>query len=145
MTAQYVARSADLAYRIPTPAAYGWAFARSMDPGGAALVTAVLLRDGLIYLMRDNPAHAGTYVLDAATRGRATGGASTATGGAAGVPLAVFLSEMNFRWRLWAVDNGIDPADDAGGPAYGGPVWVGEGEALATLQAAATAWGWLPL
>ncbi len=145
MTAQYVPRASDLAYYLPEPRAYGWAFARSMDPGGAALVTAVLLRDGLVYLMRDNPNHRGLYVLDAETRGSATGGASTVAGNAAGVPLAVFLSEMNFRWRTWAADNGIDPADSAGGPAYGGPVWVGEGEALATLQAAATAWGWLPL
>jgi len=145
VTAQYVARSSDLAYYLPVPKAYGWAFARSMDPGGAALVTAVLLRDGLIYLMRNSPTRAGSYVLDMATQGSATAGAETVSGNATGVPLAVFLSEMNFRWRTWAVDNGIDPADSAGGPAYGGPVWTAEGEALATLQLAATAWGWLPL
>lgn len=144
MTALYVARSGDLAYRVDAPRAFGFAFSRSADPDGQRLITAVLLRDGVVYLMRDSATHVGRYELDGATKGSATGGASSVSNGPTGVPLAVFLSEMNARWRLWAATR-IANLNNAGPPANGGPVWAGAGSALATLQAAATAWGWEPL
>lgn len=144
MTALYVARPGDLAYRVPAPRAFGFAFARSADPDNRAPVSAVLLRDGLVYLMRDSATRPGRHELDAATKGSATGGASSVSHGPTGVPLAVFLSEMNARWRLWASTR-IANLSNAGSPANGGPVWAGAGSALATLQAAATAWGWEPL
>ena len=144
MTALWQRRDTDVAYRLPVPAAYGWAFARAVDPGGAALISAVLLRDGLVYLMRSSTAYAGRYELDGATQGAATGAASSVTGGAVGVPLAVFLSEMNYRWRAWATPR-IADLTDAGGPAYGGPVWNSADGALASLEAAATAWAWVAL
>ena len=141
MTALWQRRDTDVAYRLPVPAAYGWAFARAVDPGASALVSAVLLRDGLVYLMRDSSAYAGRYELDGATQGRATGAAPSVSDSAAGVPLAVFLSEMNFRWRAWAASR-IADLTNAGGAAYGGPVWNGAGSALASLEAAAVAWAW---
>lgn len=144
MSALWQRRDTDVAYRLPVPAAYGWAFARAVDPGASALVSAVLLRDGLVYLMRSSTAYAGRYELDGATQGRATGAASSVSDSAAGVPLAVFLSEMNFRWRAWAASR-IADLTDAGGPAYGGPVWNSAGGELASLDAAATAWAWVAL
>ena len=141
MTALWQRRDTDVAYRLPVPAAYGWAFARAVDPGAASLISAVLLRDGLVYLMRSSTAYVGRYELDGATQGAATGAASSVTSRAAGVPLAVFLSEMNMRWRSWASTRIADLAN-AGGPAYGGPVWDNAGQALTTLEAAATAWAW---
>ena len=141
MSALWQRRDTDVAYRLPVPAAYGWAFARAVDPGASALISAVLLRDGLVYLMRDSAAYAGRYELDGATQGAATGAASSVTNRAAGVPLAVFLSETNFRWRAWASTRIADLAN-AGGAAYGGPVWVAADSALTTLEAAATAWAW---
>lgn len=144
MTALYVARSGDLAYRIPEPRNFGFAFARSVDPGGDRLITAVLLRGGVVYLMRDSATQPGRYELDGATKGSATGGASSVSNGPTGVPLAVFLSEMNMRWRAWA-SSWIADLTNAGSAAYGGPVWTNAGEALSTLQVAATAWGWEPL
>jgi hypothetical protein len=141
VSALWQRRDTDVAYRLPVPAAYGWAFARAVDPGASALISAVLLRDGLVYLMRDSAAYAGRYELDSATQGRATGAASSVTNRAAGVPLAVFLSEMNYRWRAWASTRIADLAN-AGGAAYGGPVWVAADSALTTLEAAATAWAW---
>ena len=144
MTALWQRRDTDVAYRLPVPAAYGWAFARAVDPGAAALISAVLLRDGLVYLMRASTAYAGRYELDGATQGAATGAASSVTSRAAGVPLAVFLSEMNFRWRAWASTR-IADLTNAGGAAYGGPVWVAADSAITTLEAAATAWAWVAL
>lgn len=144
MTALYVARSGDVAYRIPSPAAFGWAFARSIDPGNDRLVSAVLVRDGIAYTMRDSTTRAGQYDLDAATKGSATAGASTVSGGPTGVPLDVFLSEMNARWRLWGAAWVAD-LNNAGSPSNGGPVWAAAGDALPTIEAAATAWGWVAL
>lgn len=144
MTALWQRRDTDVAYRLPVPADYGWAFARALDPGASALISAVLLRDGLVYLMRASTAYVGRYELDGATQGAATGAASSVTSRAAGVPLAVFLSEMNFRWRAWASTR-IADLTNAGGPAYGGPVWNDAGEELASLEAAATAWAWVAL
>jgi hypothetical protein len=141
VSALWQRRDTDVAYRLPVPADYGWAFARALDPGASALVSAVLLRDGLVYLMRESTAYAGRYELDSATQGRATGAASSVSQHATGVPLAVFLSEMNFRWRTWAASR-IADLSNAGGAAYGGPVWNGAGGALTTIEAAATAWAW---
>lgn len=141
MSALWQRRDTDVAYRLPVPTAYGWAFARAVDPGASALISAVLLRDGLVYLMRSSTVYAGRYELDSATQGSATGAASSVANRAAGVPLAVFLSEMNYRWRTWASTRIADLAN-AGGAAYGGPVWSGAGGALTTLEAAATAWAW---
>lgn len=141
MTALWERRAADVAFSLPNPAAYGWAFARSLDPGGTALVSAVLLRDGLVYLMRTSSVYPGRYELDNATKGAATGLASTVSGGAMGVPLSVFLNEMNLRWRAWAATILAD-STNAGGAAYGGPVWAAAGQSLTTLEAAATAWRW---
>jgi hypothetical protein len=141
VTALWQRRDTDVAYRLPVPADYGWAFARAVDPGAASLVSAVLLRGGLVYLMRSSTVYVGRYELDGATQGSATGAASSVANRAAGVPLAVFLSEMNCRWRAWASTR-IADLTNAGGPAYGGPVWNDAGEELASLEAAATAWAW---
>ncbi len=141
MTALWQRRDTDVAYRLPVPADFGWAFARAVDPGAASLISAVLLRGGLVYLMRSSTVYAGRYELDGATQGSATGAASSVANRAAGVPLAVFLSEMNYRWRAWATPRIADLAN-AGGAAYGGPVWVAADSALASLEAAATAWAW---
>jgi len=144
VTALWQRRDTDVAYRLPVPADYGWAFARATDPGAASLVSAVLLRGGLVYLMRSSTVYVGRYELDGATQGSATGAASSVSDGATGVPLAVFLSEMNMRWRAWAASR-IADLTNAGGPAYGGPVWSGAGDKLASLEAAATAWAWVAL
>jgi hypothetical protein len=141
VTALWQRRDTDVAYRLPVPADYGWAFARAVDPGASALVSAVLLRDGLVYLMRSSTVYAGRYELDGATQGSATGAASSVANRAAGVPLAVFLSEMNYRWRAWATPR-IADLTNAGGAAYGGPVWEAANSALASLEAAAIAWAW---
>lgn len=143
MAAQWVQRDSDVAYRIPQPEVFGFAFAHASDPSGASRISAVLLRDGLVYLMRFN-ATTRRYELESETRGSATGLAGSVSGYATGVPLAVFLDEMNFRWRAWASAN-INDLTNAGGAAFGGPVWNGAGQYLSTLQAAATAWKWEPL
>jgi len=141
VTALWQRRASDVAYGLPVPSDYGWAFARAVDPGAASLVSAVLLRDGLVYLMRASTVYAGRYELDGATQGSATGAASSVANRAAGTPLAVFLSEMNFRWRAWASTR-IADLTNAGGAAYGGPVWEAANGALASLEAAAMAWAW---
>lgn len=143
MAARWVQRASDVAYRIPTPEAFGFAFAHSSDPGGALRVSAVLLRDGLVHLMRWN-ATTKRYELLSEPQGSATGLAGTVSNGASGVPLAVFLDEMNFRWRAWGSAN-VSDLTSAGAAAYGGPVWAGAGSSLAPLQSAAVAWGWEPL
>lgn len=152
-TTRYVSQTADEVYVIPRPRAFGVFFARSLDPAGGALVSAVLLREGLVYLMRPDPARPSGYVLD-----RAPGGSSPAPSAvpsavasrASGVPVGVFLSEFNARWRKWAFSAGINPDSTESGPtSAGGPVWeVPNGSPLtpdvhiATLAKAAKAWGW---
>ena len=56
---RYVAQSAHAVSVIPKPRAMGAFFARSVDAAGSALVSAVLLRAGLLYLMFPDPARPG--------------------------------------------------------------------------------------
>lgn len=150
---RYVAQSADAVYVIPRPRSMGAFFARSVDPAGSNLVSAVLLRAGLVYLMFPDPARPGGYVLDRAPGGSATSPyatPATVNGAAHGVPEGVFLSEFNAKWRKYAFSVGINPDSTENGPvSAGGPVWVVPNGSpstpdvhLTNLATAAKAWGW---
>ena len=150
---RYVSQSADEVYVIPRPRAFGVFFSRSVDPAGSALVSAVLLRAGLVYLMFPDTARPGGYVLDRAPGGSATSpyaSPSSVATHAHGVPEGVFLSEFNAKWRKYAASVGINPDSTQSGPASaGGPVWVVPNGSpatpdvhLASLAIAARAWGW---
>ena len=153
MSTRYVSRPDDAVYVIPRPRAFGVFFSRSLDPSGDALVSAVLLREGLVYLMFPDPARPAGYLLATSTGGKASGSydlPSNVSGGARGVPEGVFLSQMNQAWRKWAASVGLNPDSSENGPASaGGPVWVVPSGStsdpdphLASLTVAAKAWGW---
>lgn len=153
MSVRYVSRTGDAVYVIPDPRAFGVFFSCSLDPSGDALVSAVLLRDALVYLMRPDPARTNGYLLATATGGSGSSSAlypRNVANHARGVPEGVFLSEFNAKWRKWAASVGINPDSTENGPAAaGGPVWeVPNGSPstpdvhLATLAQAAKAWGW---
>jgi len=136
MGVPYVPQAGDQVYLIPDPAAFGWAFARSADPSNVAAARGYMLRrmgsTGYVFSLYADPMRAGAYLLNSAP-----GNAANPTGVAEGA----WLNEQNYRWRRWAVDNGIDP-DTVTNPSGGGPVWVAKGEQLPSLAAAAAAWGW---
>lgn len=153
MSTRYIGRATDEVYVIPNPRAFGVFFSHSSDPSGDALVSAVLLRASLVYLMRPDPNRVGGYLLATSTQGSASGTAqlpSNVANNARGVPVGVFLSEFNAKWRKWATSKGIAVDTVSSGPASaGGPVWeVPNGSPstpdvhIATLAAAAKAWGW---
>lgn len=141
-THTYQPRRGDAVWSVPNPGAFGFMFSRAVDPSGRTLPAAVLRRDGLVWLLGRAPSGAG-YFTDVEVRGSCAPGNSRPleSSRATGVPEHVFLSECNARWRAWSEGRIADPSN-AGGPAYGGPVWDGAGRALASLEAAATAWGW---
>ena len=140
MTVAYVPKTGDEVYLIPTPSTFGWAFSRSISPDNAAAARGYMLRyagvTGYVYSLFADPLRAGFYLLNVAPG---------TTANPTGIAEATWLSEMNYRWRIWAVDNGIDPADDTDPAGTVGPVWVAKGSALASLSAAAEAWGWTTL
>ena len=136
MTAPYVPKSGDAAYLIPTPATFGWAFSRSADPNNTYAARGVMLRAGYVFDLYANPLKAGTYLLNVEP-----GTVANPTG----IAEETWLNEMNYRWRIWAVANGIDPAEDTDPADVVGPVWTTKGSQLDSLAAAAEAWFWTAL
>lgn len=136
----YVAKPGDAVYLIPSPAAFGWAFSRSADPNNALAARGYMLRyagsTGYVFSVFADPLRAGFYLLNVAP-----GTAANPTG----IAEETWLNEMNYRWRLWAVDNGVDPDTDTDPAGTVGPVWAAKGDQLASLSAAAEAWGWTAL
>lgn len=136
MTVPYVPKSGDAAYLIPTPATFGWAFSRSADPNNTYAARGVMLRAGYVFDLYANPLKAGTYLLNVEP-----GTVANPTG----IAEETWLNEMNYRWRIWAVANGIDPAEDTAPADVVGPVWTTKGSQLDSLAAAAEAWFWTAL
>lgn len=136
MTVAYVPKAGDAVYLIPTPATFGWAFSRSIDPDNALAARGYMLRAGYVFSLYADPIRPGFYRLNVlpGTSANPTGIAET-----------TWLNEMNQRWRLWAVDNGIDPAVDTDPANVVGPVWVSKGSQLGSLADAAAAWQWTAL
>lgn len=133
MTVPYVAKPGDEVYLIPTPSTFGWAFARSADPNNGVAALGYLLRDGYVFSIFSDPLRAGFYRLNVEP-----GTVANPTG----VGEVLWLNQMNYRWRIWAVDNGLDPDTDTDPAGTVGPVWAAKGDQLDSLAAAAAAWGW---
>ncbi len=136
MAVPYVAKPGDEAYLIPTPSTFGWAFSRSADPSNAVAARGYVLRDGYVFSLYADPLRAGYYMLNVEPG---------TTANPTGVGERTWLNEMNYRWRIWAVDNAIDPAADTDPAGTVGPVWAAKGSQLASMSAAAEAWGWTAL
>lgn len=136
MPVPYVAKSDDEAYIIPTPATFGWAFSRSADPANTYAARGFVLRAGYVFQLFADPLRAGFYLLNVEPG---------TTANPTGVAERTWLNEMNCRWRIWAVDNAIDPAAETDPANVAGPVWVAKGGQIDSLALAAEAWGWTTL
>lgn len=136
MTVPYVAKPGDDVYLIPTPATFGWAFSRGIDPDNALAARGYMVRAGYVFSLFADPMRAGYYRLNVQPG---------TTANPTGVAEETWLNEMNYRWRQWAVDNSVDPDTDTDPAAVVGPVWVDEGDQLDSLAVAAPAWGWTTL
>ena len=136
MTAPYLPKPGDEVYLIPSPDVFGWAFSRGADPSNETLPRGFMLRAGRVFEVFADPIRSGSYLLNVEPG---------TTANPTGVTEAAFLSEMNYRWRLWAVANGIDPATNTDPADVAGPVWVAKGSALSSLADAAPAWQWTTL
>lgn len=113
---RYAAQSGDALYALPDAGAFGFAFSRGTDPGGATLPVAVVQR-----IFSDG---ARVYVL----RSAASVGAENATYACLapidakhGQSLAGFLAMVQFAWNAQTGDTSAPPA---------------------TLAAGARRWGW---
>jgi hypothetical protein len=136
MTVPYAPKSGDEVYIIPTPATFGWAFSRSADPNNEAAARGYMLRAGYVFSLFADPLREGYYLLNVLPG---------TTANPTGIDETVWLNEMNYRWRIWAEDNDIDPDTDTNPADASAPVWVDAGSQLASLSAAAEVWGWTAL